>query len=76
MDRKGACACITQLIEHDFRWCYLYPDGKIHDSYKARFEWYDENDECDRSDLIFVKLYVNASDTLVIERFHLDTGKL
>jgi len=77
MSRKQAVACIDLLCGANFHCCFKYVDGCVHDCYKASpYDWYDENEECERSDVIFIKLYVDDEKRLVIERFHLDGGRL
>jgi hypothetical protein len=75
MTGKKASELVRSLTDNEFEWCYIYPDGVIHDSYKSRFTWYDANDEIERNDTIFVKLCMSGKGKLVIERFHLD-GRL
>lgn len=77
MTRDIAMRCLHQLTEHNFYCSYHYADGNVHDSYRAYpYIWFDENEECEQRDNIFIKLCLGVGDCLIIERFHCDNGGL
>lgn len=74
MSEPVAVACILGLTRLNFYYCYLYDDGKIHDSYKVVPYRYEDEDDCKQEDDIFVKLCITAANKVVIARFHCDNG--